>query len=99
MDVNEILSFQYLVADIKQDSKVRASDELKIQEMVIGLDSAPGPQWIFVPESVSEVFMGCNSVQWADSLTDMSVCRDIEIDLVAIVEGDVNGSWAVVEPV
>uniref|UniRef100_Q3APV2 SbsA Ig-like domain-containing protein n=1 Tax=Chlorobium chlorochromatii (strain CaD3) TaxID=340177 RepID=Q3APV2_CHLCH len=89
--------FQYLAADINRDGKVRANDALNILKMAVGIESAPTDEWIFVAESVTGKTMDRSHVDWSDisPIVDFNQTA-IELDLIGIVKGDVDGSWVMV---
>jgi len=86
--------YQYLAADVNHDGKVRANDALNILKMAVGLESAPEDEWIFVPESVGNETMTRSHVDWSDNSISVTLDADQELDLIGVVKGDVDGSWA-----
>jgi hypothetical protein len=89
-----VLPYQYLAADINQDGKVRATDALNILKMAVGIETAPENEWIFVPESVGSEQMNRSNVDWSDADLFVDLSQETQLDLIGIVKGDVNGSWA-----
>jgi len=85
--------YQFLAADINHDGKIRATDALNILKMAVGLSSAPEEEWIFVPETVGSQTMNRNTVDWSNADIAVTLDHDIELDLIGIVKGDVDGSW------
>ncbi len=94
-DGSEVTGYQYLAADVNQDGQVKASDALAILKMAVHLNTALKPEWMFVPESIETVSMSKSNVDWNAVQIALTVASDMQIDLVGIVKGDVNGSWAV----
>ncbi|MDT9547295.1 MAG: hypothetical protein RI826_08175, partial [Chlorobium phaeovibrioides] len=92
-DGSEVLPYQYLAADVNHDGKVKATDALAILKMAVHLDTAPEHEWLFVPDSIEDVTMDKSAVDWEAAQMSVTVASDIEVDLVGIVKGDVNGSW------
>jgi len=92
-DGSAVSSYQYLAADINHDGKIRATDALNILKMAVGLSSAPEDEWIFVTEAVGSQTMTRNTVDWSNADIAVTLDHDIELDLIGIVKGDVDGSW------
>jgi len=87
--------YQFLAADINRDGKVRANDALNILKMAVGIESAPVEEWIFVSEAVADKTMDRSHVDWSDLAPTIDFNNTaIELDLIGIVKGDVDGSWA-----
>ena len=96
-DGSAVLPYQYLAADINRDGKVRANDAFNILKMALDAPSAPSDEWIFVAESVASKTMSRSHVDWSDINPVIDVDQtSIELDLIGIVKGDVDGSWGVV---
>jgi VCBS repeat-containing protein len=90
-----ISPYQYLAADVNHDGQVKAADALNILKMAVKLNTAPAKEWIFVPESVGSENMTRTDVVWPDNPIPVTLDMDQELNLIGIVKGDVNGSWAV----
>uniref|UniRef100_Q3ARU1 SbsA Ig-like domain-containing protein n=1 Tax=Chlorobium chlorochromatii (strain CaD3) TaxID=340177 RepID=Q3ARU1_CHLCH len=95
-NLDEVSPFQYLAADINRDGKVRANDALNILKMAVGIESAPADEWIFVAESAASKTMDRSHVDWSFAEQPIDVYGDMELDLVGVVKGDVDGSWGMV---
>ena len=93
-DGSTVASYQFLAADVNKDGRVNASDALNILKMAVHLDTAPAGEWLFVPDSVGAETMTRTSVLWPDSSVSVTLDHDQELQLIGIVKGDVNGSWA-----
>jgi hypothetical protein len=93
-DSSAASNYQLLAADVNNDGKVTASDALGILRMAVKLSSAPGQEWLFVPQSVAGEEMNRTSVHRPLTTTSVTINSDHEVNLVGIVLGDVNGSWA-----
>jgi len=61
--------------------------------MAVHLDTAPAHEWMFVPDSIEDVTMSKSAVDWEAAQMSVTVASDMQVDLVGIVKGDVNGSW------
>ena len=92
-DGTAISPYQYLAADVNHDGQVKAADALNILKMAVQLDTAPANEWLFVPESVGSESMTRNNVIWPDNPTLITLNHDLELNLIGIVKGDVDGSW------
>ncbi len=93
-DGSAVSPYQFLAADINHDGKVKSTDALNILKMAVHLDTAPASEWIFVPESVGSESMTRTHVDWPDDPVAVTFGIDQELDLIGIVKGDVDGSWA-----
>jgi Ca2+-binding RTX toxin-like protein len=87
--------YQYLSADVNEDGRVSAADALSILKMAVGLEGAPDREWKFVSELESFVntdgsTVGRSRIDWDEfDISDYSGSQN----LVALLKGDVNGSW------
>jgi hypothetical protein len=90
---NTVSNYQYLAADIDHDGQIRATDALGILKMAVGMITAPSEEWLFVSNSILTVEMNRKSVDWQAVQTGFSLTEDMDIDLIGILKGDVNGSW------
>jgi hypothetical protein len=93
-DGSAVSPYQYLAADVNHDGQIKAADALNILKMAVKLDTAPAKQWLFVPESVGSESMTRTHVVWPDNPIPVTLDVDQELNLIGIVKGDVNGSWA-----
>ena len=92
-DGSPVSPYQYLAADVNHDGQVKAADALNILKMAVKLDTAPAKEWLFVPESVGSEAMSRTHVVWPDNPTPVTLDTDLDLHLIGIVKGDVDGSW------
>ena len=90
----DVSTYQYLAADVDKNGKVQAADALNILKMAYNMGSAPQKEWIIVPESVGSETMSSTNVVWLTGEIDVMIDQDQQLDLVGVLKGDVNGSWA-----
>ncbi len=95
--------YQYIAADVNDDGQVTAADALAILKMAVKRGDAVPREWLFVSEQTdfwSESANGgagayatnAGQVQWD---RDAALVSGQEtLNLVAVLKGDVNGSWA-----
>jgi VCBS repeat-containing protein len=93
-DGSAVSPYQYLAADVNHDGQIKAADALNILKMAVKLDTAPAKEWLFVPDSVGSESMTRTTVIWPDNPLSVTLDIDQELNLIGIVKGDVNGSWA-----
>jgi uncharacterized delta-60 repeat protein len=93
-DGSAVSPYQYLAADVNHDGQIKAADALNILKMAVKLDTAPAKEWLFVPENVGSESMTRTHVFWPDNPIPVTLDMDQELNLIGIVKGDVNGSWA-----
>jgi hypothetical protein len=96
--------YQFISADVNQDQKVNSADALQILKMAVGLSDAIAPDWLFVNESAlfwdyeaddgeGEFVVSKNNVVWEATGIDVYGAPDADPNFVAMLLGDVNGSW------
>ncbi len=61
--------------------------------MAVGLNTAPEAEWIFVSEAVNVGSMSRNHVDWSNVDIAVDLNQNMELDLIGIIKGDVNGSF------
>ena len=101
-DGSEATPYQFIAADIDRDGKVTSTDALQILKMSLGRADAPTPQWVFVDEMADfwdETLEEFSTSRWeVPRPEDLAISVDLavrsEVNLVGILQGDVNGSWA-----
>ena len=76
---------QKIAADFDSANGVDLNDAIGILKHVVGL-SAPTPEWLFVDRDAPVYNL-------ADPMT-IDINADTTVDLVGILRGDVDGSWA-----
>jgi hypothetical protein len=97
----ETSPYQYIAADVNQDGRVSAADALSILKMAVGLEDSVDRSWIFIAEKTSfwndesgSYSISRSSVDWDKFNSDaIKNIDDAGASLVAILRGDVNGSW------
>jgi len=92
----EVSPYQLLSADVNQDGRVSAADALSILKMAVGLAGAPEREWLFVNEA--EDFNNADGSVFSRSKIEWETLDELrdsgESNLVAMLAGDVNGSWS-----
>jgi len=96
--------YQLIAADVNKDGKVTSADALAILKMAVKRSDALPREWLFVSESQDFWDETANNGQggYTISRTNVSwnkdlqatVSQDTTMNLVAVLKGDVNGSWA-----
>jgi hypothetical protein len=92
-----------IAADVNRDGKVNSLDALAILKMAVGRSDAPVREWLFVSESQDFWDETANNgqggytvsrtnVTWNKDL-QASVTQDTTVNLLAVLKGDVNGTW------
>ena len=92
--------FQIMAADINGDGRVNSADALAILKVAVHLSTAVTPQWMFVEdtrdfydENTGLYTLTKSAANW-DHNINATVVGDTTTNLVAVLMGDVNGSWA-----
>ena len=80
------------------DARVTSADALAILKMAVNLPTAPSKEWMFVEEGrdfwdqASNTFsLNRNAAAWDHGIDTAATG---EVNLVGVLKGDVNGSWA-----
>ena len=96
--------YQFMAADVTgTDGRVTSADALAILKMAVKLPTAPTKEWMFVEESrnfwnetTGQFTLSRNSAGW-----DHAISTNLQagtttgtVNLVGVLKGDVNGSWA-----
>ncbi|MCX7262953.1 MAG: dockerin type I repeat-containing protein, partial [Burkholderiales bacterium] len=103
LDGAAISPYQLIAADVNQDGKVTSADALAILKMAVKRTDAPTREWLFVNESQDFWDEAANAgqggltisrtnVTWNKDL-QATVSKDTTVNLLAVLKGDVNGSW------
>lgn len=85
--------YQYLAADVNRDGQVGFRDAMGILKMALHRESAPQPEWVFVPDSTGSEPMDSSNVTWPDADIPVTLDQNTWFDLVGVLPGDVDGSW------
>ena len=104
-DGRTLSPYQLIAADANEDGRVSAADALAILKMAVKRTDAPVRQWLFVSEGEDfwdhtanngaggwTVNRGKVDYDRGDKLVTVSE-QGSEVNLVAVLKGDVNGSW------
>jgi hypothetical protein len=91
--------YQLIAADMNQDGKVTSADALAILKRAVKLSEALDPFWSFVDDRLNlwETHNDRSTVYDASMGSSMAYPEQSEMSFVAILVGDVNGSWASME--
>jgi cyclophilin family peptidyl-prolyl cis-trans isomerase len=91
--------YQFMAADANQDGKITSADALAILKMAVKRSDAPTREWLFVNENqdfwnetTSSFTTTRGSVLW-DKALQVSSPLTTQQNVVAVLKGDVNGSW------
>jgi hypothetical protein len=83
--------YQLMAADVTGDGRVTSADALAILKMAVNLSTAVTPTWIFADES--QIFnLSSSNVNYSTAISK-TLGADQTLNLVAVLKGDVNGSW------
>lgn len=84
--------YQYLASDVDQNGQVQVADALTVLKRAFGIDQTD--EWAFVTDQVEQIEMSRIDVDWGSANIPVTLDQDTRIDLVGVLLGDVNGSWA-----
>ena len=103
LDGSAISPYQLIAADVNQDGKVTSADALAILKMAVKRADAPAREWFFVSESQDFWDEAANNGQGGYTINrtnvawnkdvQATVTKDTTVNLLAVLKGDVNGSW------
>jgi methionine-rich copper-binding protein CopC len=93
--------YQVVAADYNRDGGVGLTDAIDVLKAVVGLN-APAPSWVVLEQSkvASSLTMDSynadkdKSAGWMSSTLSVDLDKTPEIQLVGVLAGDVDGSWA-----
>ena len=97
--------YQFIAADVNKDGSVSSVDALAILKMAVNRPDALADEWLFVSESEDFWDETANngqgaftttrsSVKWDSGEQQIDLLHASEVNLVAVLKGDVNGDWA-----
>jgi hypothetical protein len=96
--------YQFMAADVTgTDGRITSADALAILKMAVKLPTAPAKEWMFVEESrdfwnetTGQFTLSRNSAGWDHSISTnlQADTANGKVNLVGVLKGDVNGSWA-----
>jgi len=96
-DGSPVSPYQFIAADVNGDGRVTSADALAIFKMALGTSDAPAREWLFVDEGqdfwnekTQDFSVIRSAVNWSKNLPAYSGTHN----LVAVLKGDVDGSWA-----
>ncbi|TXI81840.1 MAG: tandem-95 repeat protein [Crocinitomicaceae bacterium] len=102
-DGSPITPYQYIAADMNEDGLVTSADALAILKLSLNRTDAPAAKWLFINESedfwnetINSFTTSRKSVVY-DKFIDVNTQSDVNVNLVAVLKGDVNGSWVAPE--
>jgi hypothetical protein len=103
IDGMAVSPYQLIAADVNQDGKVTSADALAILKMAVKRTDAPAREWLFVNESQDFWDEAANNAQGGLTISrtnvnwnkdvQATVTKDTTVNLLAVLKGDVNGSW------
>jgi hypothetical protein len=92
----KVSPYQIIAADANKDGRVNSQDALEILKMAVKLSTALPQEWLFANEKTMLWNTTTNSsaltrtaAQWDNNIQGVSPTTNV----VAILKGDVNGSW------
>jgi len=88
--------YQLMAADVNGDGRVTSADALAILKMAVKLPTAVTPTWIFADESQTFNLTSSN-VNYSTTISK-TLSADQTLNMVAVLKGDVNGSWGTSAP-
>ena len=95
-----ISPYQLIAADVNEDGEVDIRDALEILKMAVGLSTATPQEWKLVPqaetfwdESLQAFTIDGDNVAWSSQGLEIAGEPPLDANFVAVLTGDVNGSW------
>ncbi len=92
--------YQYIAADINKDGRVTSADALSALKIAVGLSESIPQEWLLVPEiedfwdeTLGEYTLSRSFIEWYSEGLPLTSPELSEANFVAILLGDVNGSW------
>jgi Ca2+-binding RTX toxin-like protein len=104
LDKPPVSPYQIMAADVNGNGTVTSADALAILRMAVKLSTATPQDWLFVEETrdlwdeTALGGQGASTLSRTSASWDRTIAVDpqasTELNLVGILKGDVNGSWA-----
>jgi hypothetical protein len=88
----KISPFQFMAADVNADGKVNVMDAQAILKLAVAANQTFTPEWMFV-EDTRVLNLDRKNAAWDHSI-NVPVTGDTAANLIGVIKGDVNGSWA-----
>ncbi|OUU34876.1 MAG: hypothetical protein CBC09_09800 [Cellvibrionales bacterium TMED49] len=92
--------YQYIAADVNKDGRVTSADALSTLKIAVGLSESIPQEWLLVPEiedfwdeTLEEYTLSKSFIEWYSGGLPFTSPELSEANFVAILLGDVNGSW------
>jgi hypothetical protein len=83
--------YQLMAADVNSDGRITSADALAILKMAVKLPTAVTPSWLFADEN--QAFnLSSSNVNYSTTISQ-TLSADQTLNMVAVLKGDVNGSW------
>ena len=93
--------YQFIAADVNGDGRVSSLDALGILKMAVQRPDAPAREWIFLREDADfwnemtgTPSISKDTVNWNKPPFAVGGGAAADFDMVGVLKGDVNGSWA-----
>ncbi len=86
--------YQRAAADLNADGVVDLKDALEILKVAIGVATPSAPKWSFFSETAILPGAALPAQNFSGAGGSITVAGDLNVGLVAVLTGDVDGSWA-----
>ena len=83
---------QWVAADVNKSGSVTALDAWHILRSIVGLESANVGEWQIINGALDTAGLSPSN-SWLDNLDRLSLDTDLNISLIGVIRGDVDGSW------
>jgi hypothetical protein len=101
-DNGVVSPYQFISADVNEDGRITSADALAILKMAVKRSDAPEREWIFIDEQQDFWNEATNTFTTtrtsvpkpAEFAVTVDAATRAGLNLVAMLKGDVNGSWA-----
>jgi hypothetical protein len=90
----ETSAYQRAAADFNADGKVDLKDALEILKYSIGVTTSNAPRWQFYDETETIAHGAKPANDFSQMGKSIGVTADRPVNLVGVLTGDVDGSWA-----
>jgi len=86
--------YALIAADVNQNGRVTSSDALDILKLAVQHETAPDEQFIFLDDTLVAGDISKGPVRYTDDISDVIESDTYDVDIVAVLLGDVDGSYS-----
>ena len=86
--------YALIAADVNQNGRVTSSDALDILKLAAQHETAPDERFLFLDDRLEVGDISKGSVRYTDDINNVIESDTYDVDIVAVLLGDVDGSYS-----